>query len=133
MAKKRAVSLGIQREVIFKGHLPQEDLVELYNTADLYVRLSYYDGYPAPPLEAMACGCPVVVSDIGPLSEEIGDAGILANPYIIEEWVDSIYNALTNEELREDLLRKGFKKARMHSWEKTAKETIKVYEEVCES
>lgn len=133
MAKEMAANLGIQNDVIFAGHLPQPALVRLYNTADVYVRIAMYEGFGLPPLEAMACGCPVVTTNVGSLPEVVGDAGILKNQDDIEGLVNAVYEVLTNEGLREDMIKKGLERAKMFSWEKTAKETIKVYEEVYDS
>ena len=129
-AKEMAANLGIQNDVIFVGHLPQPDLVRLYNTADVYVRIAMYEGFGLPPLEAMACGCPVVTTNVGSLPEVVGDAGILKNQGDIEGLVNAIYEVLTNDGLRQDMIKKGLERAKMFSWEKTARETIKVYEEV---
>jgi len=126
------VNLGLQRDVQFLGYVSKEELVKLYNAADLYVRFVYFTGFGIPTVEAMACGCPVVVSNADAASEVVGDAGILLDPHNIDEWVDAIYEVLTNEGLRQDLIKKGLKRAKMFSWERTAKETIKVYEGVLE-
>lgn len=130
MAKGMAANLGIQNDIIFAGHLPQADLVGLYNTAEVYVRIAMYEGFGLPPLEAMACGCPVVTTNVGSLPEVVGDAGILKNPNDIEGIVNAIYEVLTNESVRQEMIKKGLERAKRFSWEKTAKETIKVYEEV---
>ena len=125
--------LNLQKDIIFAGYVSDNDLVKLYNTADVYIRPSWYDGFGIPPLEAMACGCPVVVSNVGSLPEVVGNAGILANPYNIDEWVDAIHNILLNEGVRDDLINKGLERAKMFSWKKMAKETVKVYESVRDS
>lgn len=131
--EKKIGDLNLQSNIIFAGHVSDNDLLKLYNTADLYIRPSWYEGFGLPPLEAMACGCPVIVSNVGSLPEVVGDAGILANPYNINEWVDVIYNVLINDGLRQDMIKKGLKRTKMFSWEKTAKETIKVYESLYNS
>jgi len=131
-AKEMVINLGLQKEVVFKGYVPDEDLVKLYNTADLYLRLPLVETFGIPPLEAMACGCPVVTTNVGSLPEVVGDAGILKNQNDIEGIVKAVHEVLTNEGLREEMIKRGIKRAKMFSWEKTAKETIKVYEEVGE-
>lgn len=125
--------MNLQKDIIFVGYVSDNDLVRLYNTADVYIRPSFYDGFGMPPLEAMACGCPVVVSNVGSLPEVVGNAGVLANPYDIDKWVDAIHNILRNDGVREDLINKGLERAKMFSWKKMAKETVKVYESVCDS
>jgi len=121
---------NLQKDIVIVGYVPDEELVRLYNTADLYVRWVQYEGFGLPPLEAMACGCPVIASNVASLPEVVGDAGILVAPHDIDGWTKAMYEVLTNEGLRQDLIKKGLKRAKMFSWEKTAKETYKVYEEV---
>lgn len=129
VTEETVISLGLQEDVKFLGYVSKEELVKLYNAADLYVRLVYFTGFGIPTVEAMACGCPVVVSnsDAGP--EIVGDAGILLNPRKLDEWVDNIYNVLTNEDLRVEMSKKGIERSKMYTWKKTAEETLKVYEE----
>jgi len=127
-AKEMVYELGLQNECYFKGYVPEDALVKLYNTADVYVRLAGYEGFGLPPLEAMACGCPVVATNVGSLPEVIGEAGILKDLNDTEGLTEAIYEVLTNEGLRQDMIKKGLKRAKMFSWEKTAKETVKVYE-----
>ena len=128
--KETVINLGLEKDVFFGGYVSNKELVKLYNTADLYVRYVYYTGFGIPTVEAMACGCPVVVSNADAAPEVVGDAGILLDPNNVDEWVDAMYEVLTNEGLRQDLIKKGLKRAKMFSWEKTAKEIIKVYEDV---
>lgn len=125
--------LNLQDDVIFTGYVPDEDLPALYNAADLFVFPSLYEGFGLPPLEAMACGCPVITSNTSSLPEVVGDAGIMIDPYDVDGLAEAIYNVLTNMELKEDMVKKGLERAKMFSWEKTAKETLKVYEEVYNS
>lgn len=122
--------LNLQKEVIFTGYVPEEDLPRLYNSADLFVYPSLYEGFGLPPLEAMACGCPVVASKTSSLPEVVGNAGILVNPHDVDDISNKMYETLTNEGLREELSRMGSERAKLFSWEKVAKETLKVYEEV---
>jgi len=128
--EKMIRDLNLQSDIIFTGHVSNNDLLKLYNAAELYIRPSLYEGFGLPPLEAMACGCPVAVSNVASLPEVVADAGMLVDPHNINDWVDGIYNILTNDGLREDFINKGLKRSKMFSWEKTAKETMKVYESV---
>lgn len=121
---------NLQKDIVIVGYVPDEELVRLYNTADLYARQVQYEGFGLPPLEAMACGCPVIASNVASLPEVIGDAGILVTPHDIDGWTKAMYEVLTNEGLRQDLIKKGLKRTKMFSWEKAAEETYKVYEEV---
>ncbi|WP_421077859.1 glycosyltransferase family 1 protein [Methanothermococcus sp. Ax23] len=122
--------LNLQKDVIFTGYVPDEDLPALYNAADLFVYPSIYEGFGLPPLEAMACGTPVVTSNTSSLPEVVGDAGIMVNPYDVNELAKAMYEVLTNDGLREELSKKGLERAKLFSWKKCAEEHLKVYEEV---
>ncbi|HAU30906.1 MAG TPA: glycosyltransferase family 1 protein [Desulfotomaculum sp.] len=122
--------LNLQKNVTFTGYVSDEDLPALYNTADLFVYPSLYEGFGFPPLEAMACGTPVITSNTSSLPEVVGDAGIMVNPYDVDGLADAMHEVLTNDGLREDMIKKGLERAKMFSWEKCARETLRVYEEV---
>jgi len=122
--------LNLQREVVFTGYVPREDLPALYNAADLFVYPSLYEGFGLPPLEAMACGTPVITSNTSSLPEVVGNAGIMVNPYDVNGLAKAMYEVLTNDGLREELRKRGLERAKMLSWKKTAEETLKVYEKV---
>ena len=122
--------LSLQKKVILPGHVPEKDLILLYNGASLFVYPSLYEGFGLPPLEAMACGCPVVVSLNASLPEVIGDAGLYINPLDIDEIASVQQKLITDEELRNRLVEKGLQRAKLFSWERTAKQTLSVYEEV---
>ncbi|EHP84940.1 glycosyltransferase family 4 protein [Methanotorris formicicus] len=122
--------LNLQKDVIFTGYVPDEDLPALYNAADLFVYPSLYEGFGLPPLEAMACGTPVITSSTSSLPEVVGDAGIMVNPYDVDELAKAMYEVLTNDGLREELSKKGLERAKLFSWKKCAEEHLKVYEEV---
>jgi glycosyltransferase involved in cell wall biosynthesis len=123
-------ALNLQEDVIFTGYVPKEDLVKFYNLADLFVYPSLYEGFGLPPLEAMACGCPVITSNTSSLPEVVGDAGIMVNPYDVNELVKVMYEVLTNEGLKKELSKKGLERAKLFDWKKTAEETWKAYEMV---
>jgi glycosyltransferase involved in cell wall biosynthesis len=122
--------LNLQKDVIFTGYVPDEDLPALYNAADLFVYPSIYEGFGLPPLEAMQCGTPVITSNTSSLPEVVGDAGIMVNPYDVDELANKMYEVLTNDGLREELSKKGLERAKLFSWKKCAEEHLKVYEEV---
>jgi len=120
----------IRDDVVFIDKVNDEILINLYNRADLFVFPSFYEGFGLPPLEAMACGCPVVVSNAGSLSEVCGDAAVYCNPYDPEDIARAIYEVLSSEELKNYLSQKGLERAKIFSWEKTAEEILKIIEEV---
>lgn len=125
--------LGLGQEVIFTGYVPERDVSIFYNTADLLVYPSLYEGFGLPVLEAMACGCPVITSRNSSLLEIAGEAAILINPYNIDEIAYWMYQLLIDNRLGKDLIQKGFQRARQFRWENTAQDTLGVYEEVLSS
>jgi glycosyltransferase involved in cell wall biosynthesis len=125
--------LNLKEEVIFLGHVPPEELPKFYNAADLFVYPSLYAGFGLPPLEAMACGTPVITSNTSSFPEVVGDAGIMVNPFDVTELTKAMFEILTKENLRENLIKKGLERAKMFSWEKSAKETLEVYKKLARS
>lgn len=114
------------------GYIPHEDIPFMYNAAKLLVYTSLYEGFGLPPLEAMACGIPVIASNLSSMPEILGDAALLVNPYDPYEIAGSIERVLYNESLRNSLVEKGLKKAKLYSWVDTARNILKVYQEVSE-
>jgi glycosyltransferase involved in cell wall biosynthesis len=127
-----AKRLGLDEEVIFTGFVSDDALLVLYKNADVFIYIGFYEGFGFPPLEAMACGTPVVVSNTSSLPEIVGDAGVYVDPYSIEDMASGIYKILQSSNLRNYLVQKGFQRVRLYSWESTAKKTVEVYEEVLE-
>lgn len=123
----------IKNKVEFIGFPCDNDLLDLYRNALLFVFPSLSEGFGLPPLEAMACGCPVVVSNVASLPEVCGDAAYYVDPYNVESIADGIYKVLTNETLRQGMIQKGIERAKLFSWEKSAEEHLKVFEEVLNS
>ncbi len=121
---------NLHEQIIFMGYVPQHDLPIFYNLAKVFVYPSLYEGFGLPPLEAMACGCPVITSNVSSIPEIVGDAGILIDPYNYIELAKRIEEVMENASLRKELIQKGLKRAKRFSWEKCAKETYEVYEEV---
>lgn len=119
--------------VKFLGYLNTQELSLAYNRAKIFAYPSLYEGFGLPPLEAMACGCPVVVSNAASLPEVCGDAAYYVNPYDVESIAEGIYKVATDEELGKNLIQKGLQRAKIFSWEKSAREHIKVFEEVLNS
>jgi glycosyltransferase involved in cell wall biosynthesis len=123
-------ALGLAEKVLFLNYVPADELPALYAGAELFVFPSLYEGFGLPPLEAMACGCPVLVSNIASLSEVCGDAAHYVDPYDVKNIAEGIYKVAMNRGLKEHLAFKGTERANLFSWEKSAREHIKVFEKV---
>jgi len=130
--KKLTRELNLADKVLFIDYVSQEDLPYFYSAAKCLVYPSLYEGFGLPPLEAMACGCPVITSNTSSLPEVVGDAGVMINPYSIEEIAKAIDMVLSNENLRKEMIEKGLKQAQEFSWRKTAEEIYKVIKEIGE-
>jgi glycosyltransferase involved in cell wall biosynthesis len=123
----------VKSDVFYLGYVSDAALRDLYNLATLFVYPSFYEGFGLPPLEAMACGCPVVVSNAASLPEVCGGAAYYVDPYNIESIAEGIHKVLTDEALRQSLIEKGLERAKLFSWEKSAKKHIEVFDEVLSS
>ena len=125
--------LGLDGEVIFVDQITDERLVEYYSSARVLIYPSLYEGFGLPVLEAMACGCPVITSNVSSLPEVGGDAAFLVNPYDIRDICGAIARLLTDNRLRDELIARGKVRSRIFSWAKTAGETLNVYHQVEQS
>lgn len=122
-----AEQLKVVHRFIDLGFLPREQLRELYRAGDLLIQPSWYEGMGIPPLEAMASGIPVVVSNRGSLPETVGEAGLVADPDFPDSFSSKIQFILHDEKKRAELIRKGLIRARDFSWGKTSEKTAQVY------
>ncbi len=114
----------------FAGYVADEDLPALYRAADLLVYPSLYEGFGIPPVEAMACGTPVVASDRGAIPEVVGDAALLPDPTDVDALVEAMRRALEDGDLRRELRARGLARAARYSWDRAAEQTLDVYEAV---
>ncbi len=122
--------LGLDDNVIFTGQIPHnEHLCALYNLATMLVHPAYYEGFGLPPLEAMACGIPVVCSNAGSLPEVVGNAALMATPEDIDEWTVTMHRLLGDAQLQAELSQKGLARAASFSWRKAAQETLETYDQ----
>jgi glycosyltransferase involved in cell wall biosynthesis len=119
--------LGLQRHVTFLGRVQNGDLLYLYNLACCLAHPAYYEGFGLTPLEAMACGTPVVVSNVSSLPEVVGDAALLIDPNSEEELAVALHRLLTDDALQASLRDKGLARAHTFTWERAAEETLAVY------
>jgi alpha-1,3-rhamnosyl/mannosyltransferase len=126
-ARVQAEALGLTKRVCFGGDIASADLPALYSGAMLFVFPSLYEGFGLPPLEAMACGAPVICSNTSSLPEVVGDATLTFDPHDVEAIAATMRRALDDAELRESLREGGLAQAAKFSWERTAQETLKAY------
>ncbi len=123
-------TLGLEDDVIFLEWISQRDLASLYSQAELFAFPSIYEGFGWPPLEAMACGCPVIASNTSCTPEILGDAAIYVSPRDVEGWYKALAMLLGDESLRKKLASKGLERAKTFTWRRAAEETLNVYKEV---
>lgn len=122
--------LNLRKEVIFLGFVPSEKLLYLYNAASLLAHPALYEGFGLPILEAMACGLPVVASNVSSIPEVTGSAAMLVDPEDEEALAAAIRRILKEPEFAQGLREKGLKRASLFSWKKTAAQTLEVYRKV---
>ena len=123
--------LNLEDSVKFLGAVSEEDLVVLYNIADVFVFPSFYEGFGLPVLEAMACGTPVVTSNVSSMPEVAGDAALLVDPFDIDSVASGIGRVInSNTAQYQSWVQKGLEQVKRFTWQKTAEETLKVYTEV---
>ncbi len=121
---------GMQDDVDFLDYVPDADLPALFAACNAFVFPSLYEGFGLPPLEAMACGAPVVCSNTSSLPEVVGDAALLVNPQSVSEIVAAVERVTTDETLRTEICCRGMERAARFSWDRAARETRAVYERV---
>jgi glycosyltransferase involved in cell wall biosynthesis len=118
---------GYGAELIFTGYVPQEDLVALYNAADLFVYPSLFEGFGLPPLEALACGTPVIAANTAALPEVVGEAGVLVDPREVDGLAGAMARVLGDGVLRARLRVQGPQRAARFSWDATARTIVDAY------
>lgn len=130
----RVQDLAEKNKNVFRlGFVPSEDLVALYNAATLFIMPSIYEGFGLPILEAMSCGCPVVTSKEGSISEIVGKACRYVDPYSIVYIAEGISEVFNNLILQKKLSEEGIIQSRKFTWKKTAEKTMEVYRSVTDS
>jgi glycosyltransferase involved in cell wall biosynthesis len=123
----RLDALGLRDKVRFCGFLDQDELPLWYGGATVFVYPSAYEGFGMPPLEAMACGAPVVASNSSSLPEVLGDAALLVDPHDTAGLAEALGRVLHDEALRAAMRARGLKQAQRFSWLDTAQRTLEVY------
>ena len=115
------------KSIIYLGFVPDDELVELYSTASLYVFPSKYEGFGLPPLEAQSFGVPVVSSNASCLPEVLGESALYFDPDSAEQMAEVIYRGLTDENVRLELKQNAQENLQRFSWSKLAGDTLKIY------
>jgi glycosyltransferase involved in cell wall biosynthesis len=118
---------GISERLCFTGYLSDEELRGLYSACKVFLYPSVYEGFGLPPLEAMACGAPVIAGRIPSLLEVLGSSARFVDPLDVNELARTIIEVLEDENQRQMLGATGLEHAREFSWEKTARQTLDVY------
>jgi len=121
---------NLDNRVFFTGYVDDEDIPVIYNLSKLFIFPSLYEGFGIPPLEAQACGCPVVCSNSASLPEVCRDSVIYFNPFDIEDIKEKIEFVMYNENLQNELRNKGFENVKRFSWEESAKKIIEIIERI---
>jgi len=120
----------LKENVLFKSGIPDAEMPIFYNLASVFAFPSLYEGFGFPPVEAMACGCPIILSNIEVLKEINEEAALYVNPLNPDDISEKIHNLLSNNNLRMQLQQKGFKRAKRFNWESAAKKHIEVIEQI---
>lgn len=128
--KGRAEELNISSSVIFTDFIPLEDLPIFYNACELLAYPSFYEGFGLPPLEAMACGTPVITSNVSSLPELFYDSALLVDPYDVDALSHAMERVLCDSLLKLTMVQKGLLNSSKYSWRNTAIKTITAYESI---
>jgi glycosyltransferase involved in cell wall biosynthesis len=120
-------ALGLEDRVFFPGYVSEEEKVLWYNAATCFCYPSLYEGFGLPPLEAMACGVPVITSNTSSLPEVVGDAGLAVPPEDTAALCEALRRLTVNPALRAELVQRGRARTRRFSWAEAARQTVGVY------
>lgn len=124
--------LRLEKQVIFTKYVPSEDMTPLICGATAFVFPSLYEGFGMPPLEAMACGVPVLTSGEASLPEVTGDCAVICDAYSVKSIAKGMYRLYKNPDLRKDLSRRGLERAKLFTWENSAEKLYEVYRELAD-
>lgn len=120
----------VSRNIVFTGYFPDEDLPALYSGARAFVYPSVYEGFGLPPLEAMACGTPVICSSAASLPEVTGDAAFTFDPYDVDAIEDGLRLMLSGKLSRGEMIAQGLERAKVFSWDRSARQVADILEDV---
>ncbi len=125
--------LDLEQRVHFQGRVTPQDLLLLYNSAQLLIHPAFYEGFGLPPLEAMACGTPVIVSNTSALPEIVGNAALLVDPDDTDAMAVAMWRVLSDPDLHQELSEKGLNRSLDFSWRKAAQQTLAIYRQLAAS
>ncbi len=125
---RKPKELKVEDRVIFTGYIPTEDMPSLISGAKAFVLVSLWEGFGIPVLEAMACGTPVITSNVSSLPEVVGSAGLLVDPKSVDQIEQAIRTIVFDVKLRDKKSRMGLQQVKKFSWEKMAKIILKTFE-----
>jgi glycosyltransferase involved in cell wall biosynthesis len=131
--RRAVIKTRVEDVVRFLGFVPLDALRVFFEAAAAFAFPSLYEGFGLPPLEAMASGTPVVTSNVSSLPEVVGNAAVMVNPENVFDIARGMREALTDESLRAELIRKGYQQARRFSWSQTAKQVLEIYREAAQA
>jgi glycosyltransferase involved in cell wall biosynthesis len=130
VVRRAVIQTRVANAVRFLGFVPFDTLRVFYESAAAFVFPSLYEGFGLPPLEAMACGTPVVTSNVSSLPEVVGEAAMIVNPENVFDIARGIKEVLLDDDLRKRLIEAGLQQAQSFSWERTAREVLATYTRV---
>ncbi len=125
-----AKKAGLSGRIYIIGHIPDAHLAAIYNGATVLVYPSLYEGFGLPIVEAMACGCPVICSNVASMPEVAGEGALLIDPQNSDELASAIETVVTDSETRDNLVSQGHARTKLLSWQRTARETLTVFQKV---
>jgi glycosyltransferase involved in cell wall biosynthesis len=128
--RQLVADLKLEKKVRFLGRVSELELITLYSLADVFAFPSFFEGFGVPPLEAMACGAPVITSNTSSLPEVVGDAALLVDPHNTGELAHAITRLIENEELQEELREKGYRQVKQYTWPNSARKMLSIYEKL---
>lgn len=123
----------LQNWVQLPGYLPVEELPLWYNSAEVFLYPSVFEGFGIPVLEAMACGTPVIISNASSLPEVAGSAGLSLPPHAVDQWTEALRRAYSDLHWREQAVEQGFIEAKRYNWQGTAVETVRSYQQALQA